>query len=342
MGRVAIIGLGLIGGSLGLAIKRAEPVDTQVVGFDKDFEVGVRAHRAGAIQELAPTLQEAVTGATLIVVATPIISARRVFQDMAPHLRPGAVVTDTASTKAEVLRWASESLPPNVHFVGGHPMAGKEQSGPQAAEESLFDGRPYCIVPSVTASAGAVSAVVGLAESVGAKPFFLDAAEHDAYAAAISHVPLVASVALFSMVRGSVAWPELANMAGPAFRDLTRLASGDPGMGQDICMTNRSHLLHWLERYIGELRRLEELIESDEGEKLFRTLAEAQMERDVFLESPPKREPEMPNVDMPSAGESFVDMMAGRLWRERAKEVTDALMERRRAAERQRRLQRRE
>jgi prephenate dehydrogenase len=342
MGRIAIIGLGLIGGSMGLALKRAEPVDTEVVGYDKDVDVGVRALKAGAIQTLARSLEEAVRDSNLLVVATPIISARKVLEDMAPYLKPGAVVTDTLSTKTQVLRWARQSLPAGVSFVGGHPMAGKESSGVQAAEESLFDGRPYCIVPSTDAAAGAVSAVVAVAQSIGAKPFFLDAEEHDAYAAAVSHVPLVASVALFNLARGSAAWPELAMMAGPGFHDLTRLASGDPGLGQDIAVTNRANLLHWLERYMGELRRLADLIDSEEGETLFRALAETQFERDKFLESPPERQAPGSDVDIPSAQESMMDFVAGRLWRERAKEVTDAMAERNRERERVRRLRRQE
>ena len=97
----------------------------------------------------------------MVIVCTPILNVRRVFETIAPHLRPGTVVTDTASTKGEVMRWARGLLPDNVHFVGGHPMAGKEKSGPDAAEETLFDGRPYVIVPSPYAAPGAVNAVVG-------------------------------------------------------------------------------------------------------------------------------------------------------------------------------------
>src|SRR5262245_54558011 len=138
MGRVAIIGLGLIGGSMGLALRRAEPVDTEVIGFDRDVEVGARALKAGAIQKLATSLPEAVSDATMVIVATPIISLRKIFEEMTPHLKRGVVVTDTASTKGEVLRWAGATLPQGVHFVGGHPMAGKEKTGMVAAEATLF------------------------------------------------------------------------------------------------------------------------------------------------------------------------------------------------------------
>lgn len=331
MGKLTIVGLGLIGGSIGLALKRAEPENTEVIGFDLDREVTTRALRAGVVQGAASSLEEAVSDATMVIVATPIIAMRKVFATIGPRLRRGAVVTDTASTKSDVLRWADEFLPEGVHFVGGHPMAGKEQQGLHMAEAALFEGRPYAIVPSVRAVPGAVNAVVGLAQVLGARPFFLDPDEHDAYAAAISHLPLLASVALFNLARKSNAWPELANLSGPAFRDLTRLASGEPEMSHDIFMTNRENVIHWLQRYIGELQRLGDLIASEnEDEALFRSLAETQIERNIFLEKLPQRDPPGLGVELPSSADSFLQMLTGTLWqeRQRAKEITDAMRER--------------
>jgi prephenate dehydrogenase len=343
VGKLAIIGLGLIGGSMGLAIKRAAPVDTEVIGFDRDHDVGMNALKAGAITHLAPDLPHAVREATLVIVATPILNVRRVFEEIAPHVGRGTVITDTASTKGQVLRWAKQILPHDVHFVGGHPMAGKEQSGMEAAEESLFDGRPYVIVPSVDAAPGAVGAVIGLAEAIGAVPTFQDADEHDAYAAAVSHVPLVASVGLFNLARGSTAWPELANMAGPGFRDLTRLASGEPTMAHDIFMTNKVNVLHWLERYIGELQNLAELIDTADEETLFRSIAETQLERETFIISPPERPTGAPPApDVPSPVQSLMGTLAGSLWQSRVKEMTDVLEERQAARAREERLTRRE
>jgi prephenate dehydrogenase len=333
MGRIAIIGLGLIGGSVGLALKRAEPKNTTIVGFDQVHEVMSRAHRAKVVDEVEPSIERAVRDATMVVIATPIVSVRRTLRDIAPHLQQNCIVTDCSSTKANVMRWAEEELPKSVYFVGGHPMAGREKAGLHQAEAELFDGRPYCIVPSVDAVAGAVNAVVGLVQAMGARPFFLDADEHDAYVAAISHVPLVSSVALFNLARRSNAWPELANISGPAFMDLTRLASGEPELGHDIFLTNRDNVLHWLRRYMDELQRLADLIESDdEDEVLFRTLAEAQIEREQFLEKLPEREEAKSGVDFPSASDAFMTMMTGALWQERAKQTQDAIVERTRAS----------
>lgn len=329
MGRIAIIGLGLIGGSIGLALKRAEPKNTTLVGFDESREVMNRAQRSGVVDEIEPSLERTVRDATMVVVATPIVAVRRVFRDIGPHLQDKCIVTDTASTKRDVLRWAEQELPKHVYFVGGHPMAGRERAGLQEAEAELFDDRPYCIVPSVDAVGGAVNAVVGLVQALGAKPFFLDADEHDAYVAAISHVPLISSVALFNLARRSNAWPELANISGPAFKDLTRLASGEPELGHDIFITNRENVLHWLQRYMSELQRLSDLIESqDEEESLFRTLAEAQIEREQFLESPPERVDARLKVEMPTASDAFMSMMTGALWQEHAKRAQEMIVER--------------
>jgi prephenate dehydrogenase len=340
LGKLAIIGLGLIGGSMGLAIKRAEPVNTEVVGYDRDPEVAAQALKFGAVRKVTRTVEEAVDGAAMVIVCTPILNVRRVFETIAPHLRPGTVVTDTASTKGEVLRWARALLPENVHFVGGHPMAGKEKSGPEAAEETLFDGRPYVIVPSPYAAPGAVNAVVGLAQAIGAKPQFLDADEHDAYAAAVSHLPLVTSLGLFNLTRQSTAWPELAAMSGPGFKDLTRLASGEPEMSHDIFMTNRDNVVHWIDRYVAELERLKGLIQEADPETLFRQLAETQMERDTFITSPPERKEVGDDSDTPSAVDSFMTMMGGALWTSRAKEITDSLEEQQRLRDREARMHR--
>ena len=341
MGKLTIVGLGLIGGSMGMALRRAEPENTEVVGYDRDQEVMIRAHKAGVIDAIATSLEDAVKDATLVILCTPIVSMRKVFMEIGPHLMKGAVVTDTASTKTDVMRWADEYLPKTAYFVGGHPMAGKEKQGLHNSDETLFDDRPYVIVPSVDAAPGAVAAVVGLAEAIGARPMYMDADEHDSYAAAISHLPLLTSVALFNLVQGSSAWPELAGMAGPGFRDLTRLASGEPEMSHDIFLTNRANVLHWLNRYIGELHKLADMIDSrEDNESLYKALTLTQVERDRFLERLPERET-VKNMELPSSSDAFLTMMTGTLVQQRAKELTTFLEDQHRDREEEERIRRR-
>lgn len=305
--RISIIGLGLIGGSFGLALKAHGLHSIEIVGHDRDRGVANRAERMGAVDKAEHNLPQAVAGASLVLLATPIAAVGDVMGQIAPELSEGAVVTDTASTKAQVMRWAAERLPAGVHFVGGHPMAGKETQGIDNAEANLFRGKAYCLCPAVTADEAAVRAVVGLVSLAGAEPLFVDPEEHDQYAAAVSHLPLVLSAALFTLLRASPAWPDLAPMASSAFRDLTRLASGDPQMSHDICSTNREAVLHWLERMQDEVRRYRELLDQD-PEELLKVFAGAQLDRDAFLAQPPSRRPA---EQMPEVRQALVDSLVG-------------------------------
>ena len=295
--RITIIGLGLIGGSLGLALKAARLADVEVVGHDRERGTEGKARKIGAIDTAEHNLPRAVEGAGMVIIATPILAVREVLEQIAPDLREGCVVTDTASTKERVLEWAAQLLPPHVSFVGGHPMAGKETQGIDNAEADLFRGRAYCLCPAVDAHEDAVRALVGLVGLIGAEPLFLDPKEHDQYAGAVSHLPLLVSTALFTLMRASPAWRDLAPMASSGFRDVTRLASGDPRMSHDIFLTNREAAVHWLERMIEELRRYRDLLEGD-AEELLETFGRAQMDRDTFIAQPhaTRLEEEKPDV----------------------------------------------
>lgn len=307
--RIAIIGTGLIGGSIGLALAAAKLPDLVLVGYDRSPDAAAEARKRGAIDEVAPELRDAVRDARMVIVATAPLAARQVLRDIAPHLANEAIVTDTLSTKAEVMRWARECLPAHVSYVGGHPMAGKEVSGAGAAEAGLFRGKAYCVVPSPEASESAIRSVLGLVSVLGAEPIFLEAAEHDQYVAAISHLPAVVSTALFTLARGSASWQDLRPLAGTGFRDLTRLASGDPQMHHDICATNGEALIHWIDRMILELRRYRDMIADDPGE-LYKTFVGAQLQREGYLvgdDRPKRREP----IDVPSSGEQMSSFLFG-------------------------------
>jgi len=291
MERIGIIGLGLIGGSIGLALKQANLTDVQIVGTARSRDTVQRAKKRGAIDEIAYTPEEAARGAKLVIVASPIMTIPLIFDEIAPALEDGAIVTDVASTKGQVMRWAREKLPQHAHFVGGHPMAGKETAGIDAADAELFRGKPWVVVPSVDAPEAAVTTVVSLAHACGARTLFMDADEHDSYVAAISHLPLTMASALFSLVFGSEAWPEMAGLASSGFRDTTRLASGSPEMAHDIIMTNRENVLHWLDRMQAEMARFRDAIASGESERIVEAFTRAQLERDNYMvNGPPGRE----------------------------------------------------
>lgn len=302
MQRIAIIGLGLIGGSIGLALNGAGLKDVEIAGVARSRETANKARKLGAIDVEARTPEDAVKGARLVIVASPIMTFPGVFDEIAPALAEDAVVTDAASTKSMVAAWAAEKLPAHAHFVGGHPLAGKEQTGIEAADAALFKGKPWVVVPAVNAPEGAIHAVIGLAQLMGAEPLFMDAQEHDSYVAAISHLPLTVASALFSMTFGSAAWPELASLASSGFRDTTRLASGSPQMAHDIVLTNRENVLHWLDRLQAELTRFRGVIQTGDSKRIVEAFTRAQLERDNYMvNGPPRRETEgepMPTVSI--------------------------------------------
>ncbi len=262
---VAIIGMGLIGGSIGLALRKKRAA-VKVIGYDPAGGVCDRACRIGAIDQCYGTLEDTVRGAELVILATPVGAMQRLLQELAPVLSPGTVVTDVASTKAQVISWAEELLPENVAFVGGHPMAGREVSGIDAADATLFHERIYCLTPTARTCPAAVSKVCSLVEILGARVRFLDAPAHDEQVAAISHLPFLASVALMNTVAEDGTWHDAALLAASGFRDASRLAAGSPEMYRDICLTNSPAIVGWLDKYIESLQVLREHVAEHDGQ----------------------------------------------------------------------------
>lgn len=298
MSRITIIGLGLIGGSLGLAIKAAGHKDVELVGHDYSGRVRREAKKRGVVDEVEGNVAKAVDGAGLVIVAVPPVQIIDVFKELGPHLSEGAAVTDVASSKRLVMQWAEEFLPRYCSFVGGHPMAGKTDQGVENAEAGLFKGAPYAVVPLTTASETAVRSVLGMVETIGATARFMAADEHDDLVGAVSHMPILASNALFTMLRGTESWADFGKMAGPAYRDLTRLVDGDPQMSAEIALTNKERIQYWLDRYILELNRYRDLLDEDE-ETIFNAFFDSNLQRFRFLQGddlddvPPV--PEMPD-----------------------------------------------
>lgn len=282
---VAILGLGLIGGSLGLALKRSvsPPV---VVGWDRDAATLALAHNSGAIDYAAGDPTEAVANAELVVAAVPVLAVRDIFAAIAAALPRHAVVTDVASTKVAVCGWAAELLP--AVFVGGHPMAGSERSGIANARADLFAGATYCLTPEATTPPSAVTRVTTLVEAVGARPHLLSPAAHDRAVAAVSHLPFLLSTALVDVTARSPEWELFRSVAATGFRDVSRLASGDPRMHRDICLTNAAEIRPWLVETARELEAL--AAELDDEAALQRRFEIAKAIRDALI----KRDGEPP------------------------------------------------
>ena len=208
------------------------------------------------IDRACATAAEAAANADLIMLASPPQSARILLQAISAQIQPGAIVTDLCSVKAPVVAWASEALPDPSRFVGGHPMAGSERSGLDAAQAALYQGARWLLTPTPATAPDALARVEALVRALGAHPQRLDPAEHDKLLAGASHLPLAAATTLANTLAEAPDWPQMAQLAAGGYRDTTRIAAGDPIMARDICLTNRDALLAWLDAYLEQLASL--------------------------------------------------------------------------------------
>jgi len=288
MKRIAIVGLGLIGGSLGLALKRSQGGELEIVGFARRPEVAAEAVKRGAVDQTVSELDQAVSGADIVIVATPVMAIREILENISDHLLSNAIVSDVGSTKAQVVEWAKAYLPPGGRFVGGHPMTGKETSGFDEAQADLFENSVYCLTPTDNTDREALAEMRELVEKMGARPFLIDPVQHDEMVAGISHLPLLLSSALVSTLSEDELWGRMAELAAGGFRDMTRLAAGSPEMYYGICATNRQAIVEWIDRYIEHLQKYRRLV-LDDDEELQKSLMNAREVRRNWLQKEGRR-----------------------------------------------------
>ena len=310
MERITIVGMGLIGSSLGMALKKAQ-IPAEIVGTDRDRGVARRAQQAGASDKTETNPISAIRGSKMVILATPVGGIRDLMELFGPELEEGCIVTDTGSTKSEILMWAEQYLPNTVNFVGGHPMAGKEVSGPDAAQADLFHNATYCIIPGKNADENSVKTVVNLAETVGAKPYFIDPVEHDSFVAAVSHLPIVLATLLINVSAKSSSWTEISRLASTGFRDATRLAAGNPEMSRDICITNQDSILHWMEKFTDELDLFKELLKQGGEESLGKFFDQTWEARDRWMQNKISARAVQPTEELPTTMETMGGMVLG-------------------------------
>jgi prephenate dehydrogenase len=293
---ITIIGMGMIGTSLGMALRSVDDKEaplgpTTITGYDKDNRAAADARGRLAIDKPVRTLEEALRDAHLVVLAVPAMALRDLFSQIGPLLPHGATVTDVAGAKQQALDWAHELLPRTVDFVGGHPMAGKEQSGVLAADPDLFKGVVYCLTPSSQARQQALDLVMAMVKQVGAKPYYIDPAEHDHFVGGVSHLPFLLSTLLVEATSRSPSWKEMAPLAATGFRDISRLASGDVEMHRDICLTNRDAIIRWIDTMSALLAETREQIAAGDAEQLQELFAHARDVREQWLNGRPNMRP---------------------------------------------------
>jgi prephenate dehydrogenase len=279
--RLAVLGVGLIGGSFALALKQAGRV-SQVVGAGRS-EANLRlALERGIIDAIAPDARAAARDADVVLVSAPVAQFPGIFASL--RLKPEAIVTDAGSTKRDVIAAARRALGPGVaQFVPAHPIAGAEKSGAAAASAELFRNRRVVLTPLAENKAETVSKIETLWQACGADVSRMDPTEHDAVLAAVSHLPHVLAFALVHEVAGRPNAQQLFSFAAGGFRDFTRIASSHPEMWRDICVANGDRLVSEIEKYEEQLRTVKKLVEARDAAALERLFTEAREAREQWL-----------------------------------------------------------
>jgi prephenate dehydrogenase len=294
--KIAIVGMGLIGTSLGMALRSADERTSplgkiSVVGYDSNRKATAEARGRLAIDSEMGSLADAVRDAHIVILAVPVQQMPEIMRSLATLASPGALITDVASTKAQIMAWARELLPDTLHFVGGHPMAGSERSGPGAADPGLLRDAIYCVCPAPTARQEALNTIEALVVTLGAKLYYIDPDEHDAYVGGVSHLPFLLSAALVEVTGRSPGWREMAPLAATGYRDMTRLASGSVRMHRDILTTNREAMIHWINETARLLFEVRDQLEERRDEEILALFEHARDVREAWLEMRPQMRP---------------------------------------------------
>ena len=282
--QAVIIGVGLIGGSLGMILRRKQ-LASNVVGVGRRIENLKTAVSVGAIDRYVVDPREAVKDADLVILATPVDTYERHLKEWASCLRPGAIVTDVGSVKGDLVVRSERQIPRGVHFVGAHPIAGKEKTGAAAGSEDLFSGRRCILTPTQQTDPQALERVQALWQEAGAVVLTMDPQLHDKILGAVSHLPHVAAFALMNAlvdIRSELPALDLAGHSGGGLRDTTRIAASSPEMWRDIFLWNRENVVACIcayERSLGELRKL---IQTGDAAGIEKMLERAKVERDRF------------------------------------------------------------
>jgi prephenate dehydrogenase len=281
--KLAVVGVGLIGGSLALALKEAGAVG-HVVGIGRGLPNLETALRLGLVDSITRDLKEGVTDADVIFLATPVQALGPVCGQAMPHLKPGAIITDGGSVKQAVIEAIEPYLRSDVHFVPGHPIAGTENSGAEAAFATLYRDRRCILTPTEKTSEDALASIRRMWQLVGSQVVVMDVEKHDRVLAAISHLPHMVAYALVNAVGAYDRYDEnVLEYSAGGFRDFTRIASSDPTMWRDIALTNREALVEMMEQFETSFNELKEDILLGSGERLFEFFRRSKQSRDEIL-----------------------------------------------------------
>ncbi len=283
--KVAIIGVGLIGGSLAI-IMREKGIAKNIVGIGRGLKNLETAKKLGVVDSYTQDVREGVQDADLVVAAIPVASIARVIKEALSSLKKGAIVTDVGSVKKSIIDEVEKILPDTIHFVGGHPIAGTENAGAEAAFSTLFQKRRCILTPTKKTNKAALQKVKKLWEIAGSEVIVMDADKHDKILAAVSHLPHVVAYGLVNTVSGINDFNEsIIKYSAGGFKDFTRIASSPPEMWRDVCLLNKDAILDVVRRFQNTLKGLEEMIKDSDGDGLQKEFEKAKEVRDELKES---------------------------------------------------------
>ncbi len=281
--KIALFGVGLIGGSFALSLKKAGKVQ-HIVGRDRTLAVAERARQLGLIDEAATSVAEAVRDADLIVVAAPVAQTGAILASIYPYLQPGTIITDAGSTKSDVVAAARAALGEKIaQFVPGHPIAGREHNGPDAAIDDLFIGKKTVLTPLPENRPEDIQKIAQAWEACGAIIHTLTPEDHDCVFASVSHLPHLLAYALVDNIVRKPQSDLLFQYAASGFRDFTRIAGSSPEMWRDITLANRTILLRMLDSYLEQLHRIRDMVAQADGEAIHAVYASAQRARQNWI-----------------------------------------------------------
>lgn len=281
--KIAIFGVGLIGGSFALALKKAGAVQ-HIVGVGRTAATLERARELGIVDAVTTSVEEALNGAELVLIAAPVAQTEAILTAIAPHLQPGTVVTDAGSTKSDVTVAARRALAGKIaQFVPGHPIAGRELNGPDAALAELYIGKKVVLTPLPENSAADVERVAQAWRQCGALIHQLTPQDHDSVFASVSHLPHLLAYALVDDIACKPHADLLFQYAASGFRDFTRIAGSSPEMWRDISLANQPALLRELDAYIAQLTKMRTLLANGDGKSLEQIYANAQQARQAWM-----------------------------------------------------------
>ncbi|MCD2518797.1 prephenate dehydrogenase/arogenate dehydrogenase family protein [Massilia sp. G4R7] len=285
MGRLVVIGAGLIGGSFALALKQAGVV-ARVAGLGRDPQAMARALELGIVDEVCATVEEAMRGADMVLLAAPVAQTGPILASLLPWLEPETIVTDAGSTKCDVVANARAALGMRIaQFVPGHPIAGSESNGPDAAMAGLYRGKKTVLTPLPENDPAAVERVANAWRTCGAIIHTLSPEDHDRVFAAVSHLPHLLAYALVDDIAAKPHADLLFQYAASGFRDFTRIAGSSPEMWRDISLANRAALLTELDAYLAQLTTLRARLAAADGPALETVYANAQRARRAWQEA---------------------------------------------------------